>query len=527
MSVPGFIVGTVTTSSGAAEARLDAPREAPGDAQSSAAPADARSACHDVLEPSLNLVQGALDGLTRPLAETEFVVVDLETTGGSPADAAITEIAAVRTRGVPGDWPGGRGGTERGRPSAQERSPGDPGNPGNPVDCPPGRAGSPRDPWGRPPGQAHPGGSAAARACSREFATLVNPGRAIPPHVAALTGITNALVAAAPKVGDVLPQFIAFTAGSVLVAHNARFDIGFLEAACAEHNLAWPALPTLDTAALARRMLTTDEVNDCSLGTLADFFGATARPSHRALADARATTAVLHGLLDRLARRGVHTLDALRGIGLPPVPERRRMRQLTAAIPQAPGVCVFTAADGQVLHVVRSSDVHARACGYFAAAETRREVREMISRTARIVPLRCTTTLEAEVAEIRLIATHRPRCGEKRQFAADPVPEHAGQPPALAAVRHVVAARPRFAGGWDVAWIGHGMLEATAVLPRGYCPPGERAPGAAVAVPCAVRPASQAVAARYAEIACLMSWLESPGVRLIQVAGTWCSPVPR
>jgi len=313
----------------------------------------------------------------------------------------------------------------------------------------------------------------------------------------------------------------------VLVAHNAPFDIGFLEAACAQHNLAWPALPTLDTAALARRMLTTDEVNDCRLGTLADFFGGAARPSHRALADARATTAVLHGLLDRLARNGVHTLDALAGIGLPAVPERRRMRQLTAAIPRTPGVCVFTSADGQVLHVMRSSDVHARACGYFTAAETRGEIREMISRTARIIPLRCTTTLEAEVAEIRLIATHRPRRGEERRSPADPVPEDAGQLPPLAAVRHVVAARPRFAGGWDVAWIGHGMLEATAVLPRGSCPPGERAPGAAVAEPCAVRSASQAMAARYAEIACLISWLESPGVRLIQVAGTWCSPVPR
>ena len=377
-----------------------------------------------------------------------------------------------------------------------------------------------------PPGPAQPGGFGAAGAPSREFATLVNPGRAIPPHVAALTGITDALVAAAPKVGEVLPQLIEFAAGSVLVAHNAPFDIGFLRAACAQHNLAWPALPTLDTAALARRMLTTDEVNDCRLGTLADFFGATARPSHRALDDARATTAVLHGLLDRLARRGVHTLEALRGFGLPPAPERRRMRQLTAAIPRTPGVCVFAAADGRVLHVARSSDVHARACGYFAAAETRREIREMISKTARIIPLRCTTTLEAEVAEIRLIATHRPR-GEEQRFPADRMPERAGHLPPLADVRHVVAARPRFADGWDVVWIGHGMLDATAVLPRGACPPGERAPGAAVAVPCAVRPAPQAVAARYAEIACLVSWLESPGVRLIQVEGTWCSPVPR
>ncbi len=509
------------------EARSDGARETPAQTDS-AGPGDIP------LEPCLSLVQGALDGLARPLAETEFVVVDLETTGGSPADAAITEIGAVRTRQE------GRGGTDA-------------------------------------PGS--------------EFAALVNPGRAIPPHVAALTGITDALVAAAPPAEEVLPRFIEFAAGSVLVAHNAPFDIGFLKAACARHNLTWPALPTLDTAALARRMLTTDEVNDCRLGTLADFFAATTRPSHRALDDAHATAAVLHGLLDRLERRGVHTLEALHGFGLPPAPERRRMRLLTATIPRTPGVCVFVGADGQVLHVVRSSDMHARACGYFAAAEARREIREMISKTARILPLSCATALEAEVAEIRLIAVHRPPLCTGRQLRGDGAdttgaarrvrsappggpahdspahdspahdspahdspahdsgspahggPAHSGverpggdtpdlavQP--LAAARCVVAARPRFAGGWDVAWIGNGLLEATAVLPRGAMPPAcERAhkTGSLLGqvMPCAVPPASPATAgAGSAETACLVSWLESPGVRLIRVEGTWCSRVP-
>jgi DNA polymerase III epsilon subunit family exonuclease len=436
------------------------------------------------------VVQGALEGLARPLAEIDFVVLDLETTGGSPADAAITEIGAVRTRQGP----------VRG---------------------------------GRAPGPSY-----------REFTTLVNPGRAIPPHVAILTGITDTLVTAAPHLEDVLPRFIEFAAGSVLVAHNAPFDIGFLRAACARHNLAWPAHPTIDTATLARRMLTTDEVRDCRLGTLAEFFCAATLPSHRALDDARATTAVLHGLLGRLAHCGVRTLEELRGFGLPPAPRRRRMRQLTVAIPRTPGVCMFTAADGQVLHLVRSSDMHARACGYFTAAETRCGIREMISKTTRIVPLRCATPLEAEVAEIRLIAVHLPpygadhangargtqatngigvACRHRSEDVGVAHPRSTGLS-ALAAVRHVVAARPRFAGGWDVAWIGHGLLEATAVLPRAARP---LASGMAkgLAMPCAIRPPAEATAARDAETACLLRWLESPGVRLIEVEGTWSVPV--
>ncbi len=490
LSVAGPIVGNVMTSGVGSQAGRDAGPATRDDAWPQARP-------DTVPEAGSDIVQGVLDGLARPLAETDFVIVDLETTGGSLDDAAITEIAAVRTRFG-----------ER-----EETSPVSPNGPCSQAD--------------------------------REFATLVNPGRAIPPHVAALTGITDALVTSAPRVEDVLPRFIEFAAGCVLVAHNAPFDIGFLTAACAQHQVPWPALPTLDTAALARRVLTTDEVRDCRLATLARYFGATTRPSHRALDDARATAAVLHGLIDRLASRGVHTLEELRGFAEPSAPQRRRMRQLTATVPRAPGVCLFTGADGRVLHVVKSSDMHARACGYFAAAENRRSIREMIDKTTRIVAVRCTTALEAEVAEIRLIAEHLPPCdqqqGDQRQGEREPphsqtaAPGHVrpaaaghgghaapAQAPVLAAVPQVVAARPRFSGGWDVAWIRYGSLERTAVLPPGAAPPAEAGDADMdAAAPCTVRGP-----VREAETECLLGWLESPGVRLIGVDGTWCSPVP-
>ena len=182
-------------------------------------------------------------------AELEFAVIDLETTGWSPGAAAITEIAAVRVRG------------------------------------------------GRRQG---------------EFASLVNPGVPIPPGIEDLTGISDWMLAAAPKLPAILPGLLNFAGGCVLVAHNAPFDIGFLRAACAECGLAWPRFTVLDTVMLARQLMDPDEVPDCKLGTLAGFFRARTAPSHRALADARATADVLGWLIRRLTHHGIRTLDELR-----------------------------------------------------------------------------------------------------------------------------------------------------------------------------------------------------------------------
>jgi DNA polymerase III epsilon subunit family exonuclease len=188
-------------------------------------------------------------GLARQdLAEMEFAVIDLETTGWSPEAAAITEIAAGRVCG------------------------------------------------GRRLG---------------EFSSLINPGVPVPPGIKDLSGISEWMLAAAPKLSAVLPGLLAFADGCVLVAHNAPFDVGFLSAACAECGLAWPGFTVLDTVMLARRVMDPDEVPDCKLGTLAGFFRARTVPSHRALADARATADVLGWLIRRLAHRGVRTLGEL------------------------------------------------------------------------------------------------------------------------------------------------------------------------------------------------------------------------
>jgi DNA polymerase-3 subunit epsilon len=208
--------------------------------------------------PELRLAAEAEPGLSGmaevDLGMLEFAVVDLETTGWSPEKAAITEIGAVRVRA----------GARRGEFVRQG-----------------------------------------------EFASLVNPGMPVPPGIEDLTGITDWMLAAAPRLGTVLPGLLDFARGCVLVAHNAPFDLGFLVAGCGDCGLAWPGFTVLDTVMLARRVMDPDEVPDCKLGTLAGFFGARTTPNHRALADARATADVLSWLIRRLAHRGIRTLRQL------------------------------------------------------------------------------------------------------------------------------------------------------------------------------------------------------------------------
>lgn len=188
-------------------------------------------------------------GAYVPFHDLEYAVIDVETTGWTPEDSGITEIGAVRVR--------------RGEIVA-------------------------------------------------EFTSLVNPGTPVPEPIAELTGISDQMLAPAPPVAAVLPGLLAFAEGCVLTAHNAPFDVGFLRAACAASGLSWPGYPVIDTVRLARQlMVTPDEVPDCKLQTLAGFFGTPVQPTHRALADARATAWVLRQLLRRLDDRGITTLAAL------------------------------------------------------------------------------------------------------------------------------------------------------------------------------------------------------------------------
>jgi DNA polymerase III subunit epsilon len=297
--------------------------------------------------------QVTIDELGTPLADVTFVVVDLETTGGSPKDSAITEIGAVKIRG----------GVVLG-----------------------------------------------------EFQTLVDPGREIPPYISVLTGITSMMVAAAPRIGAVLPGFLEFARGAVLVAHNAPFDLGFLKAACAENGMAWPATASVDTAVLARRLLTRDEVPNCKLATLAPYFSAATSPTHRALDDAKATVDVLHGLFERLGPLGITSLEELTGLTRQVDPERLRKRHLADDVPRGPGVYLFRGPRDEPLYVGTSNDLRSRVRSYFSSGEQRSQITEMVALSQRVDAIPCAHDLEAAVRELRLIAEHKPRYNRRSRF---------------------------------------------------------------------------------------------------------------
>lgn len=298
-------------------------------------------------------VQATLDELGTPLAQVSFVVVDLETTGGSAQACRITEIGAVKVRG--GEVLG-------------------------------------------------------------EFQTLVNPGVAIPPFIAVLTGITDSMVAGAPRAEAVLPAFLEFARGSVLVAHNAPFDVGFLKAACARTGHWWPDFDVVDTVRLARHVVGNDEARNRKLSTLAHLFGSPTVPDHRALTDARATVDVLHAMLGRLGNLGVTSLEELTTFTSRVSPAQRRKRHLAEGLPHAPGVYVFRDERDRVLYVGTSRDIRTRVRSYFTASETRTRMAEMVAVASSVTPVVCATALEAEVRELRLIAEHKPRYNRRSRF---------------------------------------------------------------------------------------------------------------
>ena len=290
-------------------------------------------------------MQLAIDDLGQSLSGATFVVVDLETTGGAPVDAGITEIGAVKIR---------------------------------------------------------------AGEVIGEFQTLVNPGIAIPPFITALTGISDSTVADAPPLSGVFPSFLEFIAGATLVAHNAAYDIGFLKGAAAVLQQSWPEPRVVDTVRMARAALPSGEVPNRKLATLAQHFAAPVSPSHRALDDARATVHVFHCLLERLAGAGVTRLEDLLQLGPRIAARRGAKRSLADQLPHSTGVYIFEDAQGKPLYIGKSQDVAARVRNYFGAAETRDRMERMLDLTVSVRAIPCETDFEALVREHRLLVAHKP-----------------------------------------------------------------------------------------------------------------------
>ena len=291
--------------------------------------------------------KGATDTLTTsiPLHDVEFCIIDLETTGGSHEYHSITEIGAVKYRG------------------------------GIEID---------------------------------RFTTLVNPGCAIPPFITVLTGITNTMVATAPPIEDTLQPLLNFIGTSVLVAHNARFDIGFINAALLMHD--YEPLPNrvLDTVGLARRIVGA-EVKNCKLSTLASSFNFAHQPSHRAINDVLATGDLLHLLIERAAGFGIFDLDEFAAMSkIWSHPQASKLK-LTVDLPRTPGIYLFVDNRGDVLYVGKATNIRSRVRSYFGTADTRRKVGSLLKLMHAIHYVSTPDVLTAEVLELRMISKLRPR----------------------------------------------------------------------------------------------------------------------
>lgn len=288
--------------------------------------------------------QRSFEELGTPLSEVPFCVLDLETTGVSPDTCEITEIGAA----------------------------------------------------------TYIGGVEVAR-----FQTVVNPGLAIPPAVTVITGITQAMVIDAPRIEEALPSFLEFLGNSVIVGHNVRFDLSFLNAASIR--LGYGRLPHrhADTLRLAQRLIRND-VRSLKLSSLAAYFGSPVVPNHRALDDALATAHVFWSLLERAGSIGVTHLDDL--LALPTIKGSRAIGKLslTEHLPRAPGVYTFLDRNGYPIYIGKATNLRSRVRSYFGG-DPRRRTDNLLRDLDAVTYHKTCSEIEAAVVEIREIYDKQPR----------------------------------------------------------------------------------------------------------------------
>jgi DNA polymerase-3 subunit epsilon len=214
-------------------------------------------------------------------------------------------------------------------------------------------------------------------------------------------------VRGAPGADLAVRRFLAFAGDAVLVAHNARFDMAFLDRAVERLTGRRVAAPVVDTVWLARRLLQ-GRTGRFGLGPLAHFFGTSAQPCHRALADASATAEILVALIGLAQERGAETVADLVELSAPRARRLHAKRSLVAAAPTTAGTYVFRDARGQALYVGRARDLRARLRCYFSGERQRPAVEAALGALARVDWQQCGSELEAALEELRLLRELRP-----------------------------------------------------------------------------------------------------------------------
>jgi DNA polymerase-3 subunit epsilon len=251
----------------------------------------------------------------------------------------------------------------------------------------------------------------AQRVCRLElaesFETLVDPGVPLPAQVATLTGIRPAALRGAPGAQTAVRRFLRFAGDDVLVAHNARFDLGFLDREVDRIAGRRIAAPVIDTVWLARRLLQ-GRIRRVGLAGLAHFFGVATQPCHRALPDARATAEILVRLIGLAQERGARTVADLVDLSAPRARRLHSKRALVAGAPAGPGVYVFRDRHGQALYVGRARSLRTRLRSYFSGTRQRPAVEAALAALEAVDWHETGSELEAALRELRLLRDLRP-----------------------------------------------------------------------------------------------------------------------
>lgn len=276
------------------------------------------------------------------LFNTPFVVIDCETTGVSPDYDAITEIAAITI-------------------------------------------------------------------CSGEqigsFHSLVNPERKLSDHIIRLTSITNEELVGAPTISQVIPSLLEFIGDKIIIGHNVKFDIGFINSALRRHSYQTLANNHIDTLTISRKLLM-NEVRNFKLSTLAQYIKSENQPTHRAYADVLATIDLFHHLIERSSSLGVKGVNDF--IKIPSKRNRSRYskRVIAKDAPSKPGIYMFTAKD-QILYIGKSRNIKERLRSYFISDE-RSKISKLISSAEKIEYIVTPTATEARILELRALQLYRP-----------------------------------------------------------------------------------------------------------------------
>lgn len=252
-----------------------------------------------------------------------------------------------------------------------------------------------------------------AGAIVEQWSALVQPGVRIPPSIAAFTGIDDGMVADAPTFADVRDDVRRRLEGRLFVAHNARFDYGFLRSEFRRHGIRFSA-PVLCTVRLSRTLYA--EHPRHNLDTLIERFGLACAARHRALGDAQVLPALLAAME---SGRGVTTVDeavtaALRETRLP----AHLPAELADDLPEGAGVYLLRDAAGTPLYVGKGRNLRSRVFEHFTGGQRSGKAAAIARETRQVDWIETGGELGALLLESRLVQEHAPP-GNRRPRRAD------------------------------------------------------------------------------------------------------------